>query len=196
MDAAAFHADAKTLATVERKFLVIGVAASRLGDQTARLRPGLPWQNIRASATVSPLRGAASFSLVVFRIGDEETYDVLRDPSSLRPQWHMMLFAVASSRHVAVVRNAVGIVLSALLWSTCSSSPTTPSQTTACRDGTVSTGSMTAQIDGTACGARVCRQLAMLRSSVISTCGDMTLATALRFGSMLGARVIFSVPCL
>ena len=47
MDAAAFHADAKTRAAVERKFLVIGEAASRLGDQAARLCPGLPWQNIR-----------------------------------------------------------------------------------------------------------------------------------------------------
>lgn len=47
LGAAAFHADAKTRAAVERKFLVIGEAASRLGDQAARLCPGMPWQNIR-----------------------------------------------------------------------------------------------------------------------------------------------------
>ena len=47
MDAAAFLADAKTRAAVERKFLIISEAASRLGDQAARLCPGMPWQNIR-----------------------------------------------------------------------------------------------------------------------------------------------------
>jgi uncharacterized protein with HEPN domain len=47
IDVAAFQADAKTCAAVERKFLVISEAASRLGDQTARLCPGVPWQNIR-----------------------------------------------------------------------------------------------------------------------------------------------------
>jgi uncharacterized protein with HEPN domain len=47
MDAAAFRADPKTVAAVERKLQVISEAAIRLGDQAEVLCPGLPWRNIR-----------------------------------------------------------------------------------------------------------------------------------------------------
>lgn len=47
MDAAAFRADAKTVAAVERKLQVISEAAIRLGDQAEVLCPGLPWRDIR-----------------------------------------------------------------------------------------------------------------------------------------------------
>ena len=47
MDAVAFHSDAKTIAAVERKLLVISEAAVRLGDQAEMLCPGLPWRDIR-----------------------------------------------------------------------------------------------------------------------------------------------------
>jgi uncharacterized protein with HEPN domain len=38
--------DPKTVAAVERKHLLMGEAAVRLGDDADRLRPGLPWHNI------------------------------------------------------------------------------------------------------------------------------------------------------
>lgn len=47
MDAAAFRADAKTVAAVERKLQVISEAAIWLGDQAEVLCPGLPWRDIR-----------------------------------------------------------------------------------------------------------------------------------------------------
>ena len=43
----AFRADAKTMAAVERKLLVISEAAIRLGDEAETLCPGLPWRDIR-----------------------------------------------------------------------------------------------------------------------------------------------------
>ena len=47
MDLETFRADAKTVAAVERKLLVISEAAIRLGDQAEILCPGLPWRDIR-----------------------------------------------------------------------------------------------------------------------------------------------------
>ena len=47
MDMAAFRADAKTVAAVERKLQVISEAAIRLDDQAEALCPGLPWRDIR-----------------------------------------------------------------------------------------------------------------------------------------------------
>lgn len=43
----AFRADAKTVAAVERKLLVISEAAIRLGDEAETFCPGLPWRDIR-----------------------------------------------------------------------------------------------------------------------------------------------------
>ncbi len=43
----AFRVDAKTMAAVERKLLVISEAAIRLGDEAETLCPGLPWRDIR-----------------------------------------------------------------------------------------------------------------------------------------------------
>jgi uncharacterized protein with HEPN domain len=43
----AFRADAKTVAAVERKLLVISEAAIRLGEDAKTLCPGLPWRDIR-----------------------------------------------------------------------------------------------------------------------------------------------------
>jgi uncharacterized protein with HEPN domain len=42
-----FRADAKTVAAVERKLLVISEAAIRLGEDAETLCPGLPWRDIR-----------------------------------------------------------------------------------------------------------------------------------------------------
>jgi uncharacterized protein with HEPN domain len=47
MDLEAFLEDPKTVAAVERKLLLISEAAVRLGDDSERLCPGLPWHNIR-----------------------------------------------------------------------------------------------------------------------------------------------------
>ena len=47
MDLGAFREDAKTVAAVERKLLLISEAAARLGEDADRLCPGLPWHNIR-----------------------------------------------------------------------------------------------------------------------------------------------------
>lgn len=47
MDLGAFREDAKTVAAVERKLLLISEAATRLGEDAERLCPGLPWHNIR-----------------------------------------------------------------------------------------------------------------------------------------------------
>jgi uncharacterized protein with HEPN domain len=47
MNFEAFRADAKTIAAVERKLLVISEAAIRLGDEAEALCPGLPWRDIR-----------------------------------------------------------------------------------------------------------------------------------------------------
>jgi uncharacterized protein with HEPN domain len=47
MEFDAFRADAKTVAAVERKLLVISEAAIRLGDEAEALCPGLPWRDIR-----------------------------------------------------------------------------------------------------------------------------------------------------
>ena len=43
----AFREDAKTVAAVEGKLLLINEAAIRLGEDAERLCPGLPWHNIR-----------------------------------------------------------------------------------------------------------------------------------------------------
>jgi uncharacterized protein with HEPN domain len=42
-----FRTDAKTVAAVERKLLLISEAARRLGDQAETLCPGPPWRDIR-----------------------------------------------------------------------------------------------------------------------------------------------------
>jgi uncharacterized protein with HEPN domain len=42
-----FREDAKTVAAVERKFLVIGEAAVRLGREAPFVVPGVPWRQIR-----------------------------------------------------------------------------------------------------------------------------------------------------
>jgi uncharacterized protein with HEPN domain len=47
MNFEAFRADAKTIAAVERKLLVISEAAIRLSDEAEALCPGLPWRDIR-----------------------------------------------------------------------------------------------------------------------------------------------------
>ena len=47
MDFEGFRQDLKTIATVERKLLVISEAAIRLKEDAARLCPGLPWPEIR-----------------------------------------------------------------------------------------------------------------------------------------------------
>ena len=47
MDLGAFREDAKTVAAVERKLLLISEAATRLGEDADRLCPGLPWHNVR-----------------------------------------------------------------------------------------------------------------------------------------------------
>lgn len=47
LDLEAFRKDPKTIAAVEHKLLLISGAAVRLGDDAERLRPGLPWRNIR-----------------------------------------------------------------------------------------------------------------------------------------------------
>ena len=47
MDLDSFRKDAKTIAAVERKLLLISEAAVRLGDHATVLCPGLPWHNIR-----------------------------------------------------------------------------------------------------------------------------------------------------
>lgn len=47
MDFAAFCSDAKTVAAVERKLLIISEAAIRLGEQAQILCPGEPWPEIR-----------------------------------------------------------------------------------------------------------------------------------------------------
>jgi uncharacterized protein with HEPN domain len=47
MDFESFRGDAKTVAAVERKLLLISEAAVRLGDEAPGLCPGLPWANIR-----------------------------------------------------------------------------------------------------------------------------------------------------
>jgi uncharacterized protein with HEPN domain len=47
MELGAFRADAKTIAAVERKLLVISEAAVRLGEEAENLCPGLPWRDIR-----------------------------------------------------------------------------------------------------------------------------------------------------
>jgi uncharacterized protein with HEPN domain len=47
MDFKAFREDARTVAAVERKLLVISEAAVRLGADAEVLCPGLPWHNIR-----------------------------------------------------------------------------------------------------------------------------------------------------
>jgi uncharacterized protein with HEPN domain len=43
----AFRADAKTVAAVERKLLVISETAIRLGEEAETLCPGMPWRDIR-----------------------------------------------------------------------------------------------------------------------------------------------------
>jgi hypothetical protein len=60
---------------------------------------------------------------------------------------------LTQSRNADVVTRAIGVVLSAILLAACSGSATTPSQTTACPGALVSTGSMTAQVDGVAWAA-------------------------------------------
>lgn len=47
MDLETFREDPKTVAAVERKLLLISEAATRLGEEAARLCPGLPWHDIR-----------------------------------------------------------------------------------------------------------------------------------------------------
>ncbi len=49
MDFEAFRQDARTVAAVERKLLVIAEAAVRLGEQGPALCPGIPWRNIRGT---------------------------------------------------------------------------------------------------------------------------------------------------
>jgi uncharacterized protein with HEPN domain len=49
MDAEGFRSDAKTVAAVERKLLVISEAAIRLGDQGPALCPDQPWPKIRGT---------------------------------------------------------------------------------------------------------------------------------------------------
>ena len=47
MDFDAFREDPRTIAAVERKLLVIGQAAVRLGKEAEVLCPGSPWGEIR-----------------------------------------------------------------------------------------------------------------------------------------------------
>ena len=47
MELDAFRADAKAIAAVERKLLIISEAAIRLGKEAENLCPGLPWRGIR-----------------------------------------------------------------------------------------------------------------------------------------------------
>ncbi len=49
MDFAGFQSDAKTVAAVERKLLVISEAAIRLGDQGPARCPDQPWPKIRGT---------------------------------------------------------------------------------------------------------------------------------------------------
>jgi len=49
MDFDAFQEDAKTIAAVERKLLVISEAAVRLGEQATALCPDQPWHKIRGT---------------------------------------------------------------------------------------------------------------------------------------------------
>lgn len=42
-----FRADPKTIAAVERKLLVIGEAAVRLGREAPFIVPEVPWRNVR-----------------------------------------------------------------------------------------------------------------------------------------------------
>jgi len=49
MDLAAYEADAKTQAAVERKMLTISEAAIRLKDEAEVLCPGVPWRDIRGA---------------------------------------------------------------------------------------------------------------------------------------------------
>ena len=47
MSFAQFREDPKTVAAVERKFLVIGEAAVRLGPEASLVVAGVPWREIR-----------------------------------------------------------------------------------------------------------------------------------------------------
>jgi len=47
MNFGAFIRDVRTQAAVERKLLLIGEAARKLGDDAETLCPGLPWRDIR-----------------------------------------------------------------------------------------------------------------------------------------------------
>jgi uncharacterized protein with HEPN domain len=47
MNVEAFRQDPKTIAAVERKLLVIGEAAVRLGREAPFIVPEVPWRNIR-----------------------------------------------------------------------------------------------------------------------------------------------------
>jgi uncharacterized protein with HEPN domain len=49
MDFEAFRRDAKTVAAVERKLLVISEAAIRLGEQGPLLCPQIPWDKVRGT---------------------------------------------------------------------------------------------------------------------------------------------------
>ncbi len=49
MDFEAFRPDLKTVAAVERKLLIIGEAAIRLGDSADALCPGIPWRKVRGT---------------------------------------------------------------------------------------------------------------------------------------------------
>jgi uncharacterized protein with HEPN domain len=49
MDFEAFRSDAKTVAAVERKLLVISEAAVRLGEQAPALCPEIPWHKVRGA---------------------------------------------------------------------------------------------------------------------------------------------------
>jgi uncharacterized protein with HEPN domain len=47
MELDVFRTDAKTIAAVERKLLIISEAAIRLGEEAENLCPSLPWRDIR-----------------------------------------------------------------------------------------------------------------------------------------------------
>jgi uncharacterized protein with HEPN domain len=47
MDFSVFKADEKTNAAMERKLLLLSEAARRLGDDSEKLCPSIPWNNIR-----------------------------------------------------------------------------------------------------------------------------------------------------
>jgi uncharacterized protein with HEPN domain len=49
MDLEAFRQDAKTVAAVERKLLVISELAIRLGEQDPLLCPEIPWDKVRGT---------------------------------------------------------------------------------------------------------------------------------------------------